>query len=139
MAMLCGAGCATVQNPQSVENKAYAVTRIVSAKVLERHPEYRQGMETARAELEALSNAPVVGLPEIIEIVNRLPVVARTDSDAALYIEAGLLFFSDELGQVAVDNPEAVRIAASGMARALGATLGAPVFKPVPMPPRPSL
>lgn len=124
LSIICG--CTAVRNPQSIENKAYAVTRIVSSKVLQRHPEYRLGMEVARSELEVMSKAEVVSLAELNEIISRLPIAGRTGEDVALYVEAGLLFFSDELGQVAVTNPEAVRRAAAGMTRALAATLAAP-------------
>ena len=131
---LCG--CSTVRNPAALENKAYAVTRIVSAKVLQRHPEYRTGMETARADLETLSNAASVGLPQLIEIIERLPIDTGNDADTALYIEAGLLFFSDELGRLAISNPESARIAARGMARALGVTLGELLRVPRPSVPQ---
>lgn len=115
--------CITVKrdpiNP--IERKAFAVTQLVATKYLQAHPGYKVGFELARDDLKTLAASETMGLPELLEIVDRLP--ALEDTDAALYIEFGITFFTDELGTVAITNPQEVRYAAAGMAKALDKVL----------------
>lgn len=124
LALTAITGCVTRTTAPSLENKAYAITRLVAVKVLAANPEWRPKFVIARDDLKILAAAPTVGLPELLTIVDRLPVAQLKDGDTALYVETGLLFFTDELGAVAVENPAQVRAAAVGMARALDQVLG---------------
>lgn len=122
-------GCASRPTPASVENKSYAITRLVSAKVLAAHPDWRDEFTVARDDLKILEAAEAITITELLEIVKRLPVDELQDGDVALYIETGILFFSDELSQIAIKNPEEVRAAATGMRRALDKTLEPPAAR----------
>jgi outer membrane murein-binding lipoprotein Lpp len=118
-------GCKTTATAQSLENKSFAITQLVATKVLANNPapKYRHGFELARDDLKLIAESPEFGLPELMQVINRLPEGALGKGDNAIYIETGILFFSDELGAVAVDNPEQVQAAARGMARALDRVL----------------
>lgn len=121
-------GCQTggsLPSAQSLENKSFAITQLVATKVLANNPapKYRAGFEVARDDLKVIAASPEFGLPEMMEVINRLPPGALGKGDNAIYIETGILFFSDELGAVAVKNPEQVQAAARGMARALDQVL----------------
>ena len=120
---------------RSIENKAYAVTRLVAKKYLENHPGYREGFELASGELHILLLQETIGVPELLDILYRLPVDKLRDGDTALYIEFGILFFADELGTLSIENPHQVKLAAAGMLRALDKILGPPTpAPPLPIP-----
>lgn len=118
-------GCQTTSTPQSLENKSFAITQLVATKVLANNPapKYRAGFEVARDDLKVIAESSEFGLPELMEVINRLPEGALGKGDNAIYVETGVLFFSDELGALAVKNPEQVQAAARGMARALDKVL----------------
>jgi hypothetical protein len=128
-------GCGTTGNgerkplisltPQSLENKSFAITRLVATKVLENNPapKYRAGLEIARDDLKVIAEDSAFGLADLMEVVNRLPEGALGKGDNAIYIETGVLFFTDEIGEVAVNQPEQVQFVARGMARALDQVL----------------
>ena len=111
--------------PASLEKKAEAITLVVAKKVLANNPapKYRDAFEIARDDLEVISQDSAFGLPDLMEVINRLPPGALGKDDNAFYIEAGILFFSDEIGAVAVNQPEQVQFVARGMARALDKVL----------------
>lgn len=111
--------------PQSLEKKAEAITLVVAKKVLANNPaeKYRKGFESARDDLKVIAESSEFGLTELTEVIDRLPEGALGNEDDAFYIKAGILFFSDELGAVAVNQPEQVQFVARGMARALDKVL----------------
>ena len=103
----------------SIENKAYLVTKIAVAKVLEKHPNATPKLQIAADDLLTLEKSELLTVDPLLEIINRLPPDTFKDPNTGLYIEAGILFFSDELGAVAAKNPDQLRAAARGMRRAL--------------------
>jgi hypothetical protein len=103
----------------SIENKAYLVTKIAVAKVLEKHPNATPKLQIAADDLLTLEKSDLLTVDPLLEIINRLPPDTFKDPNTGLYIEAGILFFSDELGAVAAKNPDQLRAAARGMRRAL--------------------
>ena len=115
-------GCTTVQRSR-LETKAFAVTRLVVKLYLESHPEYRAGFLAARDELQVVATSETMGLEELMKIIDRLPPLKDNSGRTQLYVETGILFFSDDLGAIAVDNPAAARQAAAGMVRAIDAVL----------------
>lgn len=124
--VLMATGCANPPTPQSLETKAFAITRVVVRQVLENNPgneKLREGLRVASADLKIISTSETFDLITLLSIVNRLPPGSLGDDDKAFYIETGLLFFSDEIGTVSVDNPELGRAAAKGMARAIDSML----------------
>lgn len=129
-------GCAAFKDykltPASIENKAEGVTTIVAARLLQKHPEYRDKMEIAMEDLRTLSNSTNIAVPEVMEIVGRLPIDAFNSSDAELYIGATIIIFKDELSQIGVEQPAQLHAAVVGMARALAAVLHPPVTLPAP-------
>jgi hypothetical protein len=123
VALLTASGCASRPlfntTPQSIENKAYLITRIAVSKVLEQHPNARPKLEIAADDLLILEQAPVLNVEPILAIIQRLPPDTFKDPNTGLYVEAGVLFFSDELGALGAKNPEQLKAAARGMRRGL--------------------
>lgn len=103
----------------SIENKAYLVTKIAVAKVLEKHPNATPKLQIAADDLLTLEKSELLTVDPLLEIINRLPPDTFKDPNTGLYIEAGVLFFSDELGAVAAKNPDQLRAAARGMRRGI--------------------
>lgn len=105
--------------PQSIENKSYLITRLAVTKVIEQHPNARPKLQIAADDLQILENAPTITVEPILAIIQRLPPDTFKDPSTGLYVEAGVLFFADELGTLAAQNPEQLRAAARGMRRGL--------------------
>lgn len=105
--------------PQSIENKSFLITRIAVLRVLEKHPNAKPKLQIAADDLLILETAPVLNVEPILEIIQRLPPDTFKDPSTGLYVEAGVLFFADELGTLAASNPEQLRAAARGMRRGL--------------------
>lgn len=129
-ALLCSLGCLLLivgcasrplfnSTPQSIENKAYVVTRIAVTKVLENHPNATPKLQIAADDLLILENAEILSVDPILEIIHRLPPDTFKDPSTGLYIEAGVLFFADELGTVGAENPAQLRAAARGMRKGI--------------------
>lgn len=120
-----GAGCSTPKSsffsttPQSIENKAYLITRIAVSKVIEKHPNAVPKLQIAADDLLILETAPVLNVEPILAIIQRLPPDTFKDPNTGLYVEAGVLFFADELGTLGAQNPEQIKAAARGMRRGL--------------------
>lgn len=115
-------GCATVPQPDSIERKAFAVTRLIATKVLEKNPYVKEDFIAARDALEMLSLNETVGVEQLLEILDALPV-ELIEGDTQLYVETAVLFFADDIGAVGVSNPTEVRRAAAGMIRAFDTVL----------------
>lgn len=105
--------------PQSIENKAYLITRIAVTKVIEKHPNARPKLQIAADDLQILEQSPTLTVEPILAIIQRLPPDTFKDPSTGLYVEAGVLFFVDELGTLAAQNPEQLRAAARGMRRGI--------------------
>jgi len=103
----------------SIENKAYIVTRIAVAKVIENRPNATPKLQIAADDLLILENSPTLTVEPILAIIHRLPPDTFKDPNTGLYIEASVLFFTDELGTVGAENPPQLRAAARGMRRGI--------------------
>jgi hypothetical protein len=103
----------------SIEMKAQVVTQIAVTKVLEKYPNATPKLQLAATDLQILEAAPVITVAEILEIIHRLPPDTFKDPSTGLYVELGVLFFTDELGAVAAQNPAQLRAAARGMRRGI--------------------
>ena len=110
--------------PQSIENKAYLITRIAVAKVIQQHPNARPKLQIAADDLLILEQSPTLNVEPILAIIQRLPPDTFKDPNTGLYVEAGVLFFADELGTLGAQNPEQLKAAARGMRRGLESFLG---------------
>lgn len=118
-------GCQSPQNSQSIESKAQIIATVAAKKVLQKHPGATTKLVQARDDLLILEGAETIGTEQILEIIQRLPPDTFSDPDTGLYIELGVLWFSDELGAVAAKNPEQLRAAARGLRRGLDRVIGA--------------
>lgn len=118
-------GCQSPQGGQSIETKAQIIATVAAKKVLQKYPEATSKLVQARDDLRIIEDAPMITTEEILEIVRRLPPDTFSDPDTGLYIELGVLWFSDELGAVAAKNPEQLRSAARGLRRGLDRVIGA--------------
>lgn len=125
-------GCATTNgerkplltlNPQSLESKAEAITLIAATEVLRNNPKLRDEFAKGNADLKVIAENSGFGLTDLMEIVDRFPSDQLGRGNNAFYIKAGILFFKDEIGEVAVNQPEQVQFVARGMARALDQVL----------------
>jgi len=125
-------GCVTTGNQQSLENKAKAIGWVATTKLLQDRPEWRPYFEIARDDLATLAKAETIDLFAVMEIVNRLPTDKLQSGDTALYVAGAMLFFEDELGSVALENPEQLRAAVTGLHAGLSRALGEAPLVPVP-------
>lgn len=116
-------GCTILSKPQSLENKATAVAWIASSELLKDRPDYRPAFDIAATDLEFLSQAETLSFAEIWAILDSLPVDQLQGRNAALYFGGAMLFFEDEIGTVAVENPEQARAIIRGLAAGLRRTL----------------
>ena len=105
--------------PQSIENKAYLITRLAIIQVMKKHPNAGPKIEIAADDLLILETAPTLTVEPILAIIQRLPPDTFSDPNTGLYVEAGVLFFTDELGTLGAQNPEQLKAAARGMRRGL--------------------
>jgi hypothetical protein len=126
LAILCGCSTANGEGkplitltPASLESKAEAITEIAATAVLRNNPKLLDEFVKARDDAKVVAENSEFGLPDLMEIVNRFPADQLQGGDNALYIRAGILFFKDEIGEVAVNNPAEVQAAARGMWHAL--------------------
>lgn len=118
-------GCASSSSSSSsIETKAQTIALIAAKKVLQKHPTATSKLVQARDDLKILEEAEVIGTEQVLEIVRRLPPDTFSDPDTGLYIELGVLWFSDELGAVAAKNPEQLRAAVRGLRRGLDRVIG---------------
>lgn len=115
-------GCVTT--PQSIENKAYVVTSVVSSTVLKKHPEWKPQFIIARDDLLTLAATDTIGINQVLDIINRLPLDQMKDGSISLYVQGAVLFFSDELSTISVKEPIQLKSAVAGMVKALNKTLG---------------
>lgn len=119
MALACFLGCQTTTEPRSLENKAKAVAWGATTKLLQKHPEWRPHFEQAKQDLVLLQASETIGIVEVLAVVNRLPVKELREGDMALIAAGTMMFFEDELGSIALDNPEQLRAVIRGMVRGL--------------------
>lgn len=110
-------------NPQSLESKAEAITLIAATEVLRNNPKLRDEFAKGNADLKVIAENSGFGLTDLMEIVDRFPSDQLGQGNNAFYIKAGILFFKDEIGEVAVNQPEQVQFVARGMSRALDQVL----------------
>lgn len=117
------AGCATRpvfnSSPASIENKAYLITRIAVSKVIAQHPHAGPKLQIAADDLLIIEKSDAISVAPILAIIQRLPPDTFNDPNTGLYIEAGVLFFADELGTLGAQNPEQLKAAVRGMRRGL--------------------
>lgn len=108
-------GCATRPTPQSIQNKSKGIAYLVTAESLIQHPDWKEHFKIASAEFQVLGTSTNVTLPMITEIVTQLPIKELKGERAAIYITVGTLFLQDDLGEVALTQPEELRRAALGI------------------------
>jgi hypothetical protein len=108
-------GCQTTPTPESIQSKAKGIAYLVTAESLLQHPEWKPHFEIASYEFQVLSTATNVDLALITQIVAQLPTQKLKGERAAIYLTVGTLFLEDELGQVALTQPEELRRAAVGI------------------------
>lgn len=128
------AGCATtslVPVETRVENKAKALTTIVANHVLAAHPEYLPKFNLALASLKVLQGKQIVGVNEVLQIIAILPPDAL-GKNSGIYVNDAVLFFSDDLETLSVNNPAVAAAAVNGMVGGLERVL--PAWQPVPPP-----
>jgi len=102
-------------SPASIERKAQAITLIAVREVIKKHPNAVGKLQNAADDLQIIENASTVDAVALQEIIARLPPDTFNDPNTGLYIQAGILFFQDELGLLAAKNPEQLRSAAKGI------------------------
>lgn len=105
----------------SIEHKGFLVTQIAVTRVLKKHPPELVTPKLIQADddLATLEAAETISADEINEIISRLPPDTFDDPNTGLYIQGGILFFSDELETIAAQNPQQLRAAARGMRRGI--------------------
>jgi len=115
-------GNATITNvtvfqstPASIEKKAQAITLIAVQEVVKKHPNAVPKLQIAADDLQVIENAATLDVTTIQQIIARLPADTFNDPQTGFYIQAGVLFFQDELGLLAAKNPEQLRSAAKGI------------------------
>ena len=131
------AGCATVAKQPvevKVENKAKAITTIVANHVLAAHPEYLPKFNLALESLKVIQGKDIVGVNEVLNIVLLLPPDAF-GKGTGIYISDAVIFFSDDLETLAVNNPAVAKAAVNGMVAGLERVL--PAWNTVPPPSKP--
>lgn len=121
--LLC-AGCASPNgdnvavfqsSPASIERKAQAITIIAVKEVIKKHPNAEPKLRIAADDLQVIETSDTLNVDTIQEIIARLPPDTFNDPQTGFYIQAGILFFQDELGLLAAKNPEQLRSAAKGI------------------------
>lgn len=116
-------GCRTAGNdvalfqstPASIERKAQALTLIAVNEVLKKHPNAAPKLQIAADDLQIIESADTLEASVIQAIIARLPPDTFNDPNTGFYIQAGILFFSDDLGTLAAQNPAQLRSAARGI------------------------
>lgn len=128
LALLAVAGCQSPSgdavtvfqsSPASLEHKAKAITLVAVNEVLKKHPNAAPKLQIAADDLQIIEQAETLDASTIQEIIARLPPDTFNDPNTGFYIQAGILFFSDELGTLAAKNPDQLRSAARGMRLAI--------------------
>jgi len=127
-------GCASIPGTalNKVLNKSKGVAFIITAELIKKHPEYRDGFMQASADLKFVAETDVVDVNTVMAIINRLPKLQ--EGDAAIYVSGLLIVFTDELSALAVKNPEEVRQAAKGLYQGIDLGLGFVVPKALKAP-----
>lgn len=130
-ALLVGCATTTRTTEQRVESKAKAITSIVAMHVLAAKPESLPKFNLALASLRILQGKELVGVNEVLNIIQLLPPDAL-GKDSGIYIADAIIFFSDDLETLAVNNPAVAKAAVNGMVAGLERIL--PAWNPVPPP-----
>jgi len=117
-------GCATRPTPQSIQSKSKGIAYLVTAESLIQHPDWKEHFKIASAEFQVLGTSTNVTLPMITSIVTQLPIKELKGERAAIYITVGTLFLQDDLGEVALTQPEELRRAALGIHEGIDLGLG---------------
>lgn len=107
----------------SIEAKAAIISQLAVARVLQNHPNAKPKLQIAADDLLIIEKSDLLTVEPILEIINRLPPDTFKDPNTGLYIQAGVLFFADELGTVAAQNPAQLRAAARGLRRGIEAVI----------------
>jgi hypothetical protein len=155
MVIAIGCGCKTVQtvttdsNGNSVTNvsKTLDVPRaasmgkqaatVATTEVLKEHPEWRAQFELAESDLRTLATSPSIGLQDILNIAQRLPIAQLQNQDAryafegATIVIAGLNLPDLPADKLAALQPIALAIA-DGVAAGLAAVPASPPTPPAP-------
>jgi len=130
-ALLVGCATTTKTTEQRVEGKAAAISTIVANHVLAAKPESLPKFNLALASLKILQEKEIVGVIEVLNIIQLLPPDAL-GKDSGIYINDAIIFFSDDLETLAINNPAVAKAAVNGMIRGLERVL--PAWNPVPPP-----
>lgn len=98
-------GCKTVdgQSVADVERIARVAgeaTTIAVEELLPRHPEWKEQFKIAYAELVALEKSDTIGINNLLEIINRLPIKELGSDEARIAVRGARLVIS------AIDLPE---------------------------------
>lgn len=115
-------GCKTT-SPQSIQNKSKGIAYLVTAESLLQHPEWKPHFEIASFELATLATSTNVGLAEITAIVTQLPTKKLKGERVQIYLTVGTLFLQDELGELALTQPEELRRAVQGASEGIDLAL----------------
>lgn len=107
-------GCRTTVTPESIQSKAKGIAYLVTAESLREHPEWTEHFKIASYEFKTLAATTNVTLQTITDIVTQLPTKKLKTERAQLYITVGTMFLQDDLGEIAVKQPEELRRAALG-------------------------
>lgn len=100
-------GCASLTPNQNarIASTAHVAAYIGTTEALRAHPEWRPGFVLAAQELKYLEDGPVDVL-KLMEIVRRLPVKELKSDRAALYITAGTILLTDQIGTTPIEHIE---------------------------------
>jgi hypothetical protein len=117
-------GCKTTNlTPQSIQAKAKGIAYLITAETLIQHPEWSEHFKIASFELSTLAASTNIGLSEITAIVTQLPTKKLKGERVAIYLTVGQLFLQDELGEIALTQPEELRRAVLGASEGIDLAL----------------
>jgi hypothetical protein len=117
-------GCKTsALSPQSIQTKAKGIAYLITAETLIQHPQWSEHFKIASFELSTLAASTNVGLSEITAIVTQLPTKKLKGERVAIYLTVGQLFLQDELGEIALTQPEELRRAVLGASEGIDMAL----------------
>jgi len=114
-------GCALLQTDK-IESRAKGIAFIVSAQLLKNNPQFDVPLAQASSDLKFIAAMEVVDATAMMAVISRLPQLQS--GDAAIYIQGALIIFQDDVGALAVSNPEEARLAAKGFAAGIDMALG---------------
>jgi hypothetical protein len=110
-------GCKTggsLPSAESIQSKAKGIAYLVTAETLRERPEWAEHFKIASYEFQTLAASTNVTLQSITAIVTQLPTKQLKGERVQIYLTVGALFLQDDLGEIALTQPEELRRAAQG-------------------------